>query len=166
MISEENYRIYLHNYYQRKTDMALTATVRNQEFPGCCGVRVLSNAAFNYYNDYGNRYDSRDATDAQKANALAKYIMSELDPDEYGCYLYTTIASQKVEYNALKMAGFQVVGKFKNPRSGRWVFVHAWFKTPLPSRTRTVRGPRAIGRAATVRPARASAKRRLVRSAR
>lgn len=161
MISEENYRIYLHNYYQRKTDMSLQATVNSREFPFCCGVSVLGHAAISTgYDRYGMNVS---ATDDQKASALARRLLDSIDPSQTGCYLYTTIASQKIEYNALKMAGFKVVGKFKNPRTGRWVFLHAWLKQPLPSRTKTVRGPRAIGRAVTARTARATAKRRTVR---
>lgn len=158
MISEENYRTYLHNYYQRKTDMAITAHVRNEGFFPCCGVRVLGHATFD---DDG--ISALLADDARKSDALARALMDTIRPGDFGCYLYTTISRQKVEYNALKMAGFKVIGKFKNPRSGNWVMIHAWTKEPLPSRTKTVRGPRSIGRAVTTRPAKATAKRRLVR---
>ncbi len=97
---------------------------------------------------------------AADTDALAKFLLGSIDPAAQGCYLYTTIQEQKTEYNALKMAGFKVIGKFKNPRTGNWVLIHAWTKEPLPSRTKTVRGPRVIGRVAAPR---AKAKRRLVR---
>lgn len=165
MISEANYLNYLHRYYQslskKEPNMALKASVGCREFPFCCGVRVLGQASITPEFSFYGVYDTRPSE--ARTNAVAKKIMSMIDPSEMGCYLYTTIASQKMEYNALKMAGFQILGKFKNPRSGNWVFLWAWMKAPLPSRTKTVAGPRRVSRAATSRR-KATATRRLVRS--
>lgn len=134
--------------------MTRLCSVRRAELPGCCGVTVLSNMARTAENGMARR-----RLEGGDAGPLAKYLMAAIDPDAQGCYLYTTINTQKVEYNALKMAGFEVIGKFKNPRTGNWVLIHAWMKAPLPSRTKTVRGPRVVGRVATPR----KPKRRLAR---
>ena len=106
------------------------ATVSQGDFPFCCGVKVLGHGEFGLGDD---------------ADCLSQAIRDRVDPANNGCLLYTTIANQKREYNALKMAGFNILGKFKNPRTGRWVFLWGWLRAPLPSRTRTVRGPRMVG---------------------
>lgn len=162
MISEANYLNYLCRYYQslskKEPNMALKASVGCREFPFCCGVRVMGRASITREHSVYGVYDDTEG----RTNAVAKKIMSMIDPSEMGCYLYTTTASQKMEYNALKMAGFEILGKFKNPRSGNWVFLWAWMKAPLPSRTKTVAGPRRVSRAATSRR-KTTATRRLVR---
>lgn len=153
LITEIEYERYLNNYYQYQRKVDMPVTIRAQELPYCCGVEVLGEAR-NVSDFYGT------SARVTSSDFLAKKLLDTINPRNRGCYLYTTIASQKVEYNALKMAGFKIVGKFKNPGTGNWVFLWAWFKAPLPSRTRTVRGPRAISRVATPRRA---AKRRTVR---
>lgn len=144
-------------YYKKKEpNMARACHVQSNELPGCCGVTVLSHMSRDRHLGIGTAVESGDS------DALAKHLMGIIDPEEKGCYLYTTIQSQKAQYNALKMAGFEVIGKFKNPRTGNWVLIHAWMKAPLPRRTKTVRGPRVVGRVAA--PRRTAAKRRVVRS--
>lgn len=133
----------------------MSVSIRSQEMPFCCGIEVLGEATT------GHSGYPRYATVRKTPEGLSKALMAHIDPEQRGCYLYTTIASQKTEYDALKMAGFKIVGKFKNPGTQNWVFLWAWFKAPLPTRTRTVRGPRAVSRVATPRRA---AKRRTVRS--
>ncbi len=133
--------------------MSRSFRLRSAQLPECCGVTVLGRARLP--TDFGERGLVTD-----DADGFAKHLMGLIDPANQGCYLYTTTCDQKAEYNALNMAGFKVIGRFKNPRTGNWVLIHAWTKTPLPSKTKTVRGPRIVGTGRATTRRRTTTKRR------
>jgi hypothetical protein len=121
------------------------ATVETGTLPFCCGVKVAGHAI---------------VPSDQGAEELCDAIRAVANPRVCGAVLYTTTTTQKREYQALQMAGFNILGKFKNPRTGNWVLLWGWLKSPLPSRTRTVRGPRAAARPAMAGGLRATARSR------
>lgn len=109
----------------------------SNDFPFCCGIKVLGEATVTDAN--GREVPPESAYKDVFASAL---LEAESDG---GLMVYTTISSQTVEKAALRAAGYSVLATFLNPSSGNWCQLHA--KLINQPRTRAAARRRGVRRA-------------------